>query len=58
MGKKDKHLCTWKKDERVEKLEMYRDMVKKPKFMCENCGRVAAKKKWLCKPLSLTGGSR
>ncbi len=53
MGKKAKHLCAWKKEERVKKLDSYRDMVIKPKFMCANCGRVAAKKKWLCKPISL-----
>ena len=53
MSKKDKHLCDWKKEERVEKLASYRDLVKKPKFMCADCGRVAAKKKWLCEPISL-----
>ena len=39
MGKKDKRLCGWKKDERVEKLEMYRDMVKKPKWRKQSRNR-------------------
>ncbi len=53
MGKKNKHLCQWKKDERKQDLEGYRAIVKKPKLLCEDCGRVAVKKKWLCKPMSL-----
>ena len=54
MGKKkSKHLCQWKKDERKEDLEGYRAIVKKPKLVCEDCGRVAVKKKWLCKPMAL-----
>ncbi len=53
MGEKTSRLCAWKKEERVEKLDSYRAMVKKPKFICTNCGRVAAKKKWLCEPISL-----
>jgi hypothetical protein len=54
MGK-DKHLCKWKKAERIEKLSNYRSIVEKPGFLCGDCGRVAAKKKHLCKPLRLKG---
>jgi hypothetical protein len=53
MAKQNKYLCRWKKDKRIKELERYSAMVKKPKAMCKNCGRVAAKKKWLCEPISL-----
>ena len=55
MAKKSKHLCAWKKDERVKKFDRYTSMVKKPRFVCGNCGRAAAKKKWLCEPMPLYG---
>jgi hypothetical protein len=53
MGK-TKNLCKWEKDERIKHLEDYRKIVKKAVYMCENCGRVATKKKWLCDPYRLT----
>jgi len=31
----------------------YKKLVKNPKFMCKTCGRVAAKKSNLCRPVGL-----
>lgn len=31
----------------------YKELVKNPKFFCENCGRAAANEKNLCKPIKL-----
>jgi len=53
MAEKEKHMCQWDKDERIKELDSYRVIVEKPKFMCQDCGRVAIKKKFLCKPLRL-----
>ena len=50
MGKAAKHLCKWKKKERVEKSASYRKIATPPRFVCRNCGRVATAKKWLCEP--------
>ena len=54
MGKAVKHLCGWKKKERLRNLDRYRRIVRAPRFMCEECGRVAAGKKWLCEPVRLS----
>jgi hypothetical protein len=43
-----KTLCDWSKQDRLKRLSEYTGIVKKPKFMCETCGRVAIKKKFLC----------
>ncbi|MFH1754348.1 MAG: hypothetical protein ABIA59_01480 [Candidatus Latescibacterota bacterium] len=53
MGK-EKHLCKWEED-RIDKLDAYLLLVEKPKFLYESCGRVAARKKHLCKPLQFKG---
>ncbi|MFC1869354.1 hypothetical protein ACFL0H_14645 [Thermodesulfobacteriota bacterium] len=50
MAKKEKRLCKWKEDDIIEKLDEFMDIIKKPKFFCKKCGRVADKKKWLHKP--------
>jgi hypothetical protein len=52
MPKKLKRLCDWKK-EQLDDLDSYRDIVLDPQHVCKECGRVANKKKWLCKPAPL-----
>jgi hypothetical protein len=38
---------------RGDDVEAYKALVKSAKFMCEICGRVAAKAENLCEPISL-----
>jgi hypothetical protein len=50
----DKHLCylinlAFQKSN----PEDYKELVKNPKFFCDNCGRAAASEKNLCKPVKL-----
>lgn len=48
-----KELCKIQ-DELIRRdLEAYMDLVNKPKHVCKKCGRVANKKKLLCKPTKL-----
>jgi hypothetical protein len=50
----DKHLCYLNNLKfQVSNPEEYKSLVKNPQFMCENCGRVAAGEKNLCKPVKL-----
>jgi hypothetical protein len=53
MTKKPKHLCDWKKNKIIDELDSYRELVANPKYVCQDCGRAAVKKKWLCKPIPL-----
>jgi len=53
MAKKEKRLCKWKEDDISEKFDKFINIVSSPKFVCKKCGRVADKKKWLHKPVSL-----
>ncbi len=53
MAKKEKRLCKWKEDDISKKLDKFTSMVIDPQFLCKKCGRVARKKKWLHKPVSL-----
>ena len=53
MAKKIKELCKWKQEDISDKFEKFSDIVRNPKFVCEKCGRVAEKKKWLHKPIDL-----
>jgi hypothetical protein len=53
MAKKEKRMCKWKEDDISEKFDKYLNIVRNPKFVCKKCGRVADKKKWLHKPVSL-----
>lgn len=48
-----KTLCDWSKPDRLKNLAEYSSIVRKPKFVCETCGRVAKKKKNLCDALKL-----
>ena len=49
----DVKLCKWKKQDYKDNLGELKKIVKKPKFVCEKCGRAAKSKKWLCEPVSL-----
>ena len=53
MAKKEKLLCKWKKEAINKKFDEFCDIVRNPKFVCKKCGRVADKKKWLHKPITL-----
>lgn len=46
---KEKNMCKWKKDEIKKDFEDYVKIVKEPAYVCCKCGRVADKKKLLCK---------
>ena len=48
-----KRLCKWKKGDIEDKFDKFLDIIKKPKFVCKKCGRVADKKEWLHKPFLL-----
>jgi len=46
-------LCKLKKNELATDFKKIIKIVKKPKFICEKCARVAKDKKYLCSPLAL-----
>lgn len=49
-----KHLCYLNNlGFQVNYPKEYKDLVKNPKYMCRNCGRVAANKNSLCLPEEL-----
>jgi hypothetical protein len=49
-----KHLCYLNNlGFQVSNEEDYKQLVRNPKFMCKNCGRVAASQDNLCKPVEL-----
>jgi hypothetical protein len=45
------HLCDMAN--RGVALKVVKKLVKKPKFICKNCGRAAAKEENLCEPVPL-----
>ena len=53
MGDKIKPLCKWKPNQYVKELELLKQIVAEPKFVCRDCGRATGEKKWLCKPVRL-----
>lgn len=53
MGKKTERLCNWKKADINKNLIKFSKIVANPEFVCEKCGRVADKKKWLHDPITL-----
>jgi len=53
MSKKDGELCSWKKGTYLEDLERFKRVVTDFRYACKNCGRVAYKDKWLCKPVKI-----
>lgn len=48
-----KELCKLKKDELSKNIKKIVKIVKKPKYICEKCARVAKDKKYLCNPTAL-----
>ncbi len=46
----DNHLCTLAEKDQIEEIKK---LVKKPHFVCYNCGRVADAKMNLCDPVPL-----
>ena len=46
-----KEFCKLKKDELYKNIKKIVKIVKKPKFICEKCARVAKEKKYLCNPI-------
>lgn len=54
-GKHSGHLCVLVSEKRIEEV---RDLVRKPKFICFNCGRVADSKNNLCNPMPLAEPSK
>lgn len=50
----DKHLCFLDNIGYVKSnLETYKELVRQPKYVCKNCGRVATDEQNLCKPEQL-----
>lgn len=52
MSKVEK-LCKWKKEKYKTDFDVLTKAVKKPKYVCEKCGRAAKKKKYICEPKDL-----
>ncbi len=48
-----KELCKIKKSLLTKDLRAYMRLVDQPTHVCEKCGRVANKKKLLCRPLKI-----
>lgn len=53
MGDKIKPLCKWKESQYLKELELLKQIVAEPGFVCSECGRAAGEKQWLCKPVRL-----
>ena len=53
MADKLKELCKWKRDNYAKEFQQLKAIVSQPRYACSKCGRVADKKKWLCKPQNL-----
>ncbi len=51
MSSIDKKLCKWHKDDIKTNSGKLVKIVRKPKYLCEKCGRVSRGKKSLCKPV-------
>ena len=48
-----KELCKIQEELIKSDLEAYMKLVNRPKYICKKCGRVANKKKLLCKAVKL-----
>jgi hypothetical protein len=49
MGEIREKMCEWEKKDIAENLADLIAIVRKPRYVCKDCGRVAASKKLLCK---------
>jgi hypothetical protein len=50
----EKHLCYLNNlGFQISNEEEYKQLVRNPKFLCKNCGRVAASQGNLCRPVEL-----
>lgn len=49
-----KRMCKWDKTRIEKSFEEFCEMVRVPTHACTKCGRVANRKKSLCKPKELT----
>jgi len=47
-----RHLCHLIEDIGID-VDEYRKLIKDAKFLCKNCGRVAAREENLCEPIKL-----
>ncbi|MDA8138032.1 MAG: hypothetical protein M0036_05195 [Desulfobacteraceae bacterium] len=47
---KKKTFCKWEKEDIKENISVIYDLTAKPKYVCQNCARVAKQKVNLCKP--------
>jgi hypothetical protein len=50
---KTKTMCKWSKSDIEKRFDKFKDLVGEPTHACANCGRVARKKKALCKSRAL-----
>lgn len=50
---KAKKMCKWGKGDIEKRFKKFKEIVGEPSHACANCGRVANKKKMLCKPIDL-----
>jgi hypothetical protein len=48
---KKKSFCKWGKEDIKANIDVIYELTAKPKFVCQNCARVARRKSNLCKPL-------
>ncbi|HJV35231.1 hypothetical protein [Geomonas sp.] len=53
MGKENKPLCKWDKDDIKDRIKELKKIVSEPRFVCRKCARVAKKEENLCKPEEL-----
>jgi hypothetical protein len=53
MGKENKSLCKWDKDDIKDDLKKLKKLVLPPAYICLKCGRVAKDEDNLCKPEKL-----
>jgi hypothetical protein len=50
----EKHLCYLNNlGFQISNEEEYKELVRNPKFLCKNCGRVAVSQSNLCRPVEL-----
>jgi hypothetical protein len=50
----EKHLCYLNNlGFQISNEEEYKQLVRNPKFLCKNCGRVAVSQSNLCRPVQL-----